>query len=238
MNELAVPTLWTPETYNSFITKLETLKDDKYLEFSKKLTITKYRMIGIRVPVLRFLTKEIKKTNYEEFLKLIKHNTFEEIFIEGIIISYIKDYSQFLTHFKNYLNYIDNWAICDMVLSSMKIIGKNKQKFEKVIKKLLRSKNEFYVRVGIVSLLNYYIEKENLQKIFAYLDNINHSGYYVHMAIAWIVSILYIKYPKETEKYLKNNNLDSKTLNRAIQKIRESTRVSKKEKDYLLKYKK
>ena len=126
MNELAVPTLWTPETYNSFITKLETLKDDKYLEFSKKLTITKYRMIGIRVPVLRFLTKEIKKTNYEEFLKLIKHNTFEEIFIEGIIISYIKDYSQFLTHFKNYLNYIDNWAICDMVLSSMKIIGKNK----------------------------------------------------------------------------------------------------------------
>lgn len=238
MTEIKIPDNWSDKTYNKFINDLEKLSEKKYLEFSSNLTPTKYRMIGIRVPILRNIAKQIKKTHYEDFLRLTTHNTFEEIFIEGILISYIKDYNVFISHFTKYLDYIDNWAICDMVLSSMKIINKNKDDFEKIIKKLLSSKQEFHVRVGIIALMDYYIEKDNLNKIYCYLNKVIHQGYYVHMALAWIVSILYIKYPKETEGYLKNNKLDDKTQNKAIQKIRESKRVSNEQKEYLLKYKK
>ena len=58
------------------------------------------------------------------------------------------------------------------------------------------------------------------------------------MAIAWALSVIYIKFPVETEEYLKNNSLPTKTLNKAIQKIRESNRVDKTTKKNILSYKK
>lgn len=237
MNEIIFPATWTNKTYQDFVNTLRKLRDIKYLEFNKKIVFTNYEMFGIRVPLLRKIAKQIKNTDILQFLDISKPTTYEEIFIRGIIISYIKDYSIFLNYFNDYLQYIDNWAICDMVISSFKIIKTNKENFENIIKNLLKSKEEYYVRVGIISLMDYYISKEKLEDLFAYLNNITHDSYYVHMAIAWMVSIMYIKFPKETELYLKNNNLKDITHNKAIQKIRESLRVSKETKDYLLKYK-
>ncbi len=45
---------------------------------------------------------------------------------------------------------------------------------------------------------------------------------------------MFIKFRDKTLEYLKNNGLDSWTQNKAIQKIRESTRVSKEDKDFIL----
>jgi len=58
------------------------------------------------------------------------------------------------------------------------------------------------------------------------------------MAIAWLISFAYIKQKEKTEKYLLQNNLDSFTQNKSIQKICESYRVSKQDKEKLRKYKK
>ena len=98
----------------------------------------------------------------------------------------------------------------------------------------LKSKNEFEVRFAIVSLLDHFINDIYLEQLFQVIDEIKHEGYYVKMAIAWAVSICYIKYPQETGNYLKQDTLDDFTHNKAIQKIRESYRVSKEEKENLL----
>ena len=238
MNQLSIPKTWNQHTYKIFSKELNKFVDHNYLKFNKKIITSKYKMLGIRVPILRKISSEIKKTPFEEFLKVSTPETYEEIFIRGIVISYIKDYKLFLNYFNEFLNYIDNWAICDTVLSSFKIIKKNKAEFKNVIEKLLNSEKEYYVRVGVVALMYYYIEPNNLQELFSYLNNIKHPAYYVHMAIAWMVSIMYIKYPHVTENFLKENTLNKETNNKAIQKIRESKQVSKKIKDDLLKYKK
>lgn len=238
MNQLSIPKTWNQHTYKIFSKELNKFVDHNYLKFNKKIITSKYKMLGIRVPILRKISSEIKKTPFEEFLKVSTPETYEEIFIRGIVISYIKDYKLFLNYFNEFLNYIDNWAICDTVLSSFKIIKKNKAEFKNVIEKLLNSEKEYYVRVGVVALMYYYIEPNNLQELFSYLNNIKHPAYYVHMAIAWMVSIMYIKYPHVTENFLKENILNKETHNKAIQKIRESKQVSKKIKDDLLKYKK
>ena len=47
------------------------------------------------------------------------------------------------------------------------------------------------------------------------------------MAIAWAISVAFVKFPETTIIYLKNNNLDDWTYNKALQKICESLRVSK-----------
>ena len=57
------------------------------------------------------------------------------------------------------------------------------------------------------------------------------------MANAWLISICYIKYPDKTNKYLRNNNLDDFTYNKAISKICDSYRVDKKDKEILKKLK-
>ena len=53
------------------------------------------------------------------------------------------------------------------------------------------------------------------------------------MAAAWAVSVCYVKFPEKTEVFLRKNLLDDFTHNKAIQKIRESYRVSKEDKERL-----
>ena len=45
------------------------------------------------------------------------------------------------------------------------------------------------------------------------------------MAVAWGLSVCFVKYPDKTMKYLKENNLDDWTYNKVLQKIMESYRV-------------
>ena len=87
-------------------------------------------------------------------------------------------------------------------------------------------------------MLDYYIIEEYVDKVLANLNNIHSDKYYVKMAIAWAVSIVYIKFPKKCVNYLNNSNLDNFTYNKSIQKIIESYRVSEKNKELLRKMKK
>ena len=64
-------------------------------------------------------------------------------------------------------------------------------------------------------------------------NNIHHEGYYVKMAVAWAISFAYIHFPQKTLEFLKNNNLDKFTYNKSLQKIIESNRVSKDDKDLM-----
>ena len=76
-------------------------------------------------------------------------------------------------------------------------------------------------------LLSYFIETDYLEKIFIILDNFKHDGYYAKMGAAWLLSMCYVKYPKETEIYLKKSKLDDWTYNKGIQKTCESLRIDK-----------
>lgn len=233
-----IPDLWNESTYDEFIKDLVSLKDEEYLSFSKKITFTDYEMIGIRVPIIREIAKKIKKTDYLVFLDLCKRNYFEEILLEGIVLGFIKEYNLFIEYFYKFLPFIDNWAICDMSVSSMKIIGKNKDEFWDEVLSLVKDEREYFVRVGIIVLMDYYILPDKINDIFKVIDSIKRNEYYIEMAIAWLISVCFVKYKEETIRYFDNNNLSSSVINKAIQKIRDSKRVSDDDKKELLKYKK
>lgn len=70
MAEYQFPSNWNNQNYNQFVEYLMSLKDDEYREFHSSLVLnSKYEMMGIRVPMMRKIAKEIAKTNIEEFLK-------------------------------------------------------------------------------------------------------------------------------------------------------------------------
>ena len=49
----------------------------------------------------------------------------------------------------------------------------------------------------------------------------------MRMAVAWAVSVYYVKLPEQTMDYLKRCRLDDWTYNKALQKITESFRVDR-----------
>lgn len=226
---------WTKEDYNNFIKYLYTIKEEDYKKFQEKIIPNK-KIIGIRTNKLKSIAKEIYKANYQEFINVIENNYYEENILYGLILTNIKDINIQLIYLNKYKLIIDNWASCDLTISNLKIVKDNKEIFFNFILKNINNKYPYTKRFCYVLLLNYFIEEKYLNQIFN-LCNIENNDYYVNMSIAWLLSICYIKYKKETLKFLENNKLNKFTYNKTIQKIIESNQILKKEKIKLKKLK-
>ncbi len=211
-------------------------RDIKYSKFHKGLGIES-KVIGIKTPMLKRIAKEISKGNYREFLKILGKTYYEEITLYGFIVCNIKDLDESIKYLDAFKTIINNWASCDLFCSEYKIVGKNKDYFWKYINDNIGSSNLWVKRLCFVLILSYYIEEQRLSDIFALTDEYGTNDYYVQMAVSWLISICYIKFPKITINYITNNKLDKFTHNKAIQKIRESYRVSIEDKEYLNKLK-
>ena len=225
---------WNKESYKEFVKCLLSLQDLKYKEFHSSLVLnSKYEMIGIRLPIMRDIAKQIAKGDIEEFLKHAQDKYYEEIMIQGLVISSIKDENAFYKYFQKHIKKIDNWALCDSFCNSIKIVKKHEEKYFKEAIELSLNEEEFISRVGLVVILAHFISQENLKTIFDTLNKITSDKFYINMAEAWLVCEMYTKFPKETKAFLKKNNLDKFTQNKAISKIHDSYRVSKEEKEAL-----
>lgn len=235
-----IPDVWNKESYKAFIEYLISIKDSKYKEFHSSLVLnSKYEMIGIRVPIMKDIAKKIAKTtNIEEFLEIAQDKFYEEVMIQGLVISRIKDEKVFYKYFKKHINKIDNWALCDTFCSAIKIVEKYEDKYFKEAVDMSLSDKEFISRVGLIIILSHFVSDKNLDTIFEVLNKIKSDLFYINMAEAWLVCELYIKNPKETMKFIKKNQLNKFTQNKAISKIHDSYRVSKEEKEILKKYRK
>lgn len=217
--------IWNKDLYKEFINYLFSLKDDNYKEINKKIVNTNYKMIGIRTPILRKISKDIIKTDIHSFMNLVNNKYYEEVLIEGFVIGQIKDKKIFDEYLYPFIKKIDNWAICDMSISSFKIMKKD-QSYYDVALSLLKEKDEFSIRVGLIIILDHYIDDQHIDDIFMKIDNVNSDFYYVNMAKAWLLSVCFIKYKDKTLTYLNDNNLDPFTFNKTISKICDSYRVS------------
>ena len=230
--------VWNDSKYLEYIKYLKSISEEEYKKFNSKIIFTNYKMLGIRLPILRKIVKEIIKGDYKSFLNISGNTYYEEVMIYLLVVASLKSIDELMIYFDNALSLIDNWALCDSFCGSLKIIEKNKDYFLVIIDDLLKSKETYKIRVGFVLLLNYYVKEEHLDIIFKYLDNIKSEEYYINMAKAWLLCEVFIKYQDYGFKYLINNELDSFTINKAISKIRDSYRVSKDVKDSILIYKK
>ncbi len=227
---------WDNNSYNEFIEYLFDIRDTQYRDFHSKLGVGN-NVIGIRTPILKKITKDICKGNYIDFLELLREDYYEEVTLYGLIICNIKDFDVSIKYLNIYKSRINNWASCDLFCSSYKIVNKYKDYYWKYIINNISSDNLWIRRMCFVLIISYYIDDKYLDDIFMFCDMYNTNEYYVQMAVAWLISICYIKYRGKTMKYIKNNKLDNFTHNKAIQKIRESYRADSKDKDILNKLK-
>lgn len=221
----------------TILEELKNIKDENYKDFNAKIIPTNQEMLGVRLPAIRKIAKNIAKVDYLKFIEEDKGNIYEMIMIEGLVLSYVKrPFIELVPLIEKFLDKVDNWAQIDSVIMSFKNI-EDKEIILKTAQKWMKSKKEFVVRAGIILLLSNLVLKEYLNIIFKISNNINHKGYYVFMGNAWLISVCMAKFPDETIEYFKNNKLDNKTHNKAIQKSCESFRVEKENKELIKKFK-
>lgn len=220
-------------------TKLNEAVEEKYKEFHQSLVPGLDSMLGVRMPKIREIAKWAAKQNWQEEWEDISDSCYEELMIKGLLIGYGKLSREEQTEYlKKYIPLMNNWAICDCCCSTWKFMKKDMEYWFAFLEPYLKSENEFEVRFAIVSMLDHFITENYIDRMFVAFDEVRQEGYYVKMAVAWAVSICYIKFSEKTWKYLEKGSLDDFTHSKAIQKIRESYRVSKEEKERLLSLKK
>ena len=199
--------------------RLFELADDKYKKFHSNLCPNTENIIGVRLPQLREIAKEITKGDWRGFLSTSKEDYYEEVLINGLVIAYAKcDVDERLNYIKDFVPKIYNWAICDTFCNTLKFVNKNKEAVWDFIQPYLKSSKEFEIRFAVVIILNYYITEDYIDIVLETLDKVRHNGYYVKMAVAWAISMCFIKFEEKTMLYLKNNNLDDFTYNKSLQK--------------------
>ncbi len=229
---------WSTSTYEEFLKYLLSLRSDKYYEFQQKLVPTVDNLIGIQVPVLRRLAREVSKGDVLQFIRQIKHEYYEENMIHGFVVGELmKDktltLSEKLQYIKAFIPYIDNWAVCDSFCTSLKVASTYPEEFLELILTCLKQHGEYEKRFGFVMLLNYYIEIRYMPLIFEYCSKYNNNDYYVKMAVAWLLSMCYVKEREKTLEFLRQDKLDDFTYRKTVSKIVESNQINKEEKQWV-----
>ncbi|MDU1023705.1 MAG: DNA alkylation repair protein [Peptoniphilus harei] len=218
--------------------ELFALQDISYADFQAKLTpnIPRELFIGVRVPDLRKLAKKVaEEPETSKFLKNLPHKYYDENMLQGLLISEIKDYDACIVAVDEFLPYVDNWAVCDIM--SPKIFKKNKKALLEKIKEWSASEKTYTCRFGIEMLMSHFLDDDFKAEYLEIALSVNSEDYYVQVMVAWFFATALAKEWDATVKYIEDHRLDRWTHNKAIQKARESSRITPKEKEYLKSFK-
>lgn len=213
--------------------QLETLAqgNESYAAFNKRIVNTKMPVIGVRVPDLRRLARELAPDmSAADISKLLtaKNKSFDYVLLCGLLITHARlDEQTAINLTKQYLPLVDSWAHIDVfVEKKRRFAGEVWWDFAL---ECLQNKAEFIVRYGVVSLMTNFLDEAHIDQVFAVLRNVKHDGYYVKMALAWLYATAAVHFFELTLAELENEHIDAWTRNKAYQKMRESRRFTPKE---------
>lgn len=226
---------FSPSNREELVRELERLADPAYKAFNEKTVPGVTTAYGIRLPQLRQLAKSLLRGSPRDYLDRLPPETFEETMLRGIVIGGLKlSWKEKRPYVEEFLPRIDNWEVCDAFCGGLKPrCPEDAQELWEFLKPYYPSHREYFARFGTVVQLSHFVDQEHLSEGLALLEQVRHPGYYAKMGVAWALSNWYVKFPEETRALLERKVLDPWVQNKAIQKVRESFRVSREEKDAL-----
>ena len=207
------------------------MQDEKYKNFHSGLCPGVNNIIGIRIPVLRDYANKIKG---QVDISAISNDYYEEVMLKGMLIGLEKKLD--FEKISNFIPLINNWAVCDTFCAGLKQIKNNKEKMWLFLQNYINSKKEFEVRFAVVTILDFYIDEQYIDRVLELLKTVKHEGYYAKMAVAWAYSFCFIKFFEKTKNEFESfdkNNIDKFIYNKSIQKSIESYRLTREQKNIL-----
>lgn len=218
-------------SYASLRPVLESMADEKYRAFHARLVPGIHDFLGIRIPRLRKLGRDLSKAfsgeaDWRAFLDQVPV-LYEEVMLRGIVIGLmpvrmIREgaeaaqeaaetvYFQIIT---SHVKYIDNWALCDYFCSGLKQKALlNDVFFDTLRRQFLCSSAAgcWTIRVGLVLLLSHFTDRAHITPILDACRTVAgripefryEDTFYIRMGMAWLLAECYIKCRPETRDFL------------------------------------
>lgn len=233
---------WLKQNQNRPITPAESMvqgrlfevADSEYKQFHGKLvpTISQERIIGVRLPQVKKLARELTGTpEAESFMKMLPHRYYEENNLHGLLVAASKDYEKVIEELDLFLPYVDNWATCDSIRP--RVFQKHPPELIDKIEEWIGSQDAFTIRFGIEMLMTYYLDEAFCPEYLKMAASVYSEEYYVQMMQAWYFATALAKQWAETLPWIQNQRLSNWVHNKTIQKAIESLRVPAEHKNLL-----
>ena len=219
---------------NEIEQKLFSLQDVPYADFTAKLVpnVERTRIIGVRLPQLRALGRELKNTpEAAAFLQELPHKYHEENLLHAVLLGYLRDTDEAVAALERFLPFVDNWAVCDSIRP--KAFEKKGEALLPVLRRWILSNHTYICRFGLLMLMTHYLDGQFSPDLLEIPTAIRSEEYYVNMMVAWYFATALAKQWNATVGYLEQHKLPDRTHRKAIQKATESYRITPQQKAYL-----
>ena len=205
----------------TIVERLFALQDTNYRDFHLNLVpgMPDDYIIGVRMPNLRLLAKEIDK---EQLLATLPHRYYEENQLHAIVLSGMKDYDECLRQVERFLPFMNNWATCDGLRP--RCFAKHTEELQPHIRRWIAAEHEYTVRFGIGILEAFFLDKAFRKEHLQWVAAIKREEYYIRMMQAWYFATALAKQWDATLPVVET--LPDWVRRKAIQKACESFRVS------------
>ena len=188
--------------------RLFALQDLKYRQFHAGLmpTIDKERIIGVRMPALRKLARELKGTaEAEAFLLALPHYYYEENNLHGLLLCARSGYEETVAGLDIFLPHVDNWATCDLL--SPRAFRTHPPQLPGQIRRWLDSGETYTVRFGLEMLMSFYLDECFRPEYLDWAAEVKSEEYYVRMMVAWYFATALAKQYDAALPYLTGRRL-------------------------------
>ena len=225
----------------SVLEKLQALADpgEEFRKFNERILATNYEILGVRTPALRRLAKEIAAgPDAGEYLweGLRPDPTYEEVMLYGLVLAARAKkmpLEELFTRLERLIPCFDSWAHVDVIISDLKLFARHRDEVFRRFAPLKTHPGEFEKRTFVIMLMDHFLDAECIESTLEEFTGVPQGQYYVDMAIVWALSVALVKHYDRTEPLLRTPVFTRFVHNKAIQKARESRRLTPEQKEYL-----
>ena len=217
--------------------KLFELRDEsaEYRTYNARIVATAdpATMLGVRVPKLRRLAKEILRSDSRDaFLGELPHTYYEEYLLHVFMLNEEKDAERTIAELGRLLPFVDNWAVSDALMpKSFRKLPP--ERLEELSRKWMASEHEYTHRFGISLLMRYLLPDGFRPEHLLWAQEADDGRYYIEMMVGWYVAEALVTQEETVVPFLEAKTLHVKTERIAIQKALDSRRIAPKMKEHL-----
>lgn len=219
-----------PYTQQAILARLHAMAEPGYARFSASLIPDPPPILGVRLPRLRALAKELARALPDDpgLWDALAGPYLEQAMLHGMLIGAARmDDGQRLARLEGFLPQVSNWSVCDSTAASCKWMAKTPGFWLPWLQSLACREEEFAARFALVCLLDHFTDTpEGRRTTLAACESARCPALYARLGAAWAVSIAAVKEPGLGLGFLQNDKLDDFTHNKAIRKICESRRAT------------
>ncbi len=217
--------------------RLFELKDteSQYLMFNARVVATAdpATMLGVRVPRLRRLAKEILRSpDRAAFLEELPHAYYEEYLLHAFVLNEEKDAERTIAELSRLLPFVDNWAVSDALMpKSFRKLPP--ERLGELSRKWMHAAHEYTKRFGISLLMHYLLPEHFRPEHLMWAKEADDGRYYVEMMVGWYVAEALVTQEETVLLFIEAKVLPEKTERIAIQKALDSRRIAPTMKEHL-----